>query len=446
MELQIRAIGKEVLENARYSYSSLIWKPASVHLCMNNGNESFIHLHRGKTLKRRKMKKNLLIIHGGAPTAVVNASLYGVITYAKQFRFQGKILAAAGGTGGLLQERFIDLSNIPQNLLDLLPHTPGSVIGTSRDHLEDTDYVRMAKILDKYHIGSVLLTGGNGTMHTAGRLLDASKGSDVKVLGIPKTMDNDLRITDHSPGFGSAARFIAGSVREIAQDVKSLPIHVVCIETLGRNAGWVTAASALARVHEGDAPHMILCPEVPFEEDRFLEIVEDLYRRIGGVVVVASEGLKDIKGNPIVKPIFQQGRSIYFGDVSSHLARLVTQKLGIKARSEKPGILGRASIAWQSQVDREESIVAGKTACQAILDQESGSMIGFKRIHTSPYAITTMLIPFEEVMLAEQNLPLSFLSDSGIDVRPQFCEWCKPLTGSQLGAFCESESLPFFTA
>ena len=211
------------------------------------------------------------------------------------------------------------------------------------------------------------MNGGNGTMDACGKLARACAGQGVSVMGIPKTMDNDIAVTDHCPGFGSIARYMAGTVRELGVDVRSLPIHVVVLEALGRNAGWATAAAALAREEDGDAPHLIYLPERAFCEEEFLEDVKALYDRQGGVVVVASEGLHDAGGRPIVPPIFQSGRSTYFGDVSSHLAQLVVKRLGIKARSEKPGILGRASIAWQSCVDAAEAEEAGRAACRAAL-------------------------------------------------------------------------------
>ncbi|HKL60079.1 MAG TPA: diphosphate--fructose-6-phosphate 1-phosphotransferase, partial [Sphaerochaeta sp.] len=261
------------------------------------------------------MKGNLLIMHGGAPTAVINASLYGVIEEAKKNSKIDRILASDGGTGGFLAGKVLDLTDIPQEKLDLLCQTPGSAIGTSRDSLKAEDYTLMAEKLEQLGIAFVLMTGGNGTMDTCKKLSDACLGRNIFVCGIPKTMDNDLSKTDHSPGFASAARYLAGSVREVAQDVKGLAIHVVVIEAFGRDAGWLAASSVLARENPGDAPHMILCPETAFDEEAFLARVQALYEEKHGVVVVASEGLRYKDGSPIVKPIFSVGRATYFGDV-----------------------------------------------------------------------------------------------------------------------------------
>ena len=170
-------------------------------------------------------------------------------------------------------------------------------------------------------------------------------------MGIPKTMDNDLAITDHSPGYGSAARYIAQSTRELAADIKGLPIHVVVLEVSGRNAGWVAAASALAADGNAPGPDLIYLPERTFDEERFIQDVSRLLKVKKGILVVASEGLKDKEGKPIVEPLFQVGRSTYFGDVGTHLANVVIRRLGYKARGEKPGLLGRCSVQLRSKVD-----------------------------------------------------------------------------------------------
>ena len=233
--------------------------------------------------------------------------------------------------------------------------------------------------------------------------------------------------------------YIAATTAEVGVDVKSLPIHVCIIEAMGRNAGWITAASALARKNPGDAPHLIYLPEFPFNEEEFLEDVKKLYDKLGGVVVVASEGLKDEKGEPIVPPIFKSGRATYYGDVSSHLANLVIKKLGIKARSEKPGICGRASIAWQSPVDRDEAVLAGREALNAAMNGESGVMIGFIRDETEDgsYKIHVERIPIEQVMLYERVIPESYVNERRNDVTEEFVNWCRPLIGPELRDFID---------
>ena len=284
--------------------------------------------------------ENVLVVHGGGPTAVINSSLYGVIEEAKESGRIDKVYGAIGGSEAIFKERFLDLMQFPEEKLKLLLETPATAIGSSRYALEQEDYEAMVGIFKKHDIKYVLLNGGNGTMDTCGKIYEVCKNEGICVVGVPKTVDNDIAITDHTPGFGSAARYIAATTEEVGADIKSLPIHVCVIEAMGRNAGWITAASVLARKKPGDAPHLIYLPERAFNEEEFLEDVKRLYDKLGGVVVVASEGLRGEDGEPIVPPIFKSGRATYYGDVSAYLANLVIQKLGIKARSEKHGICG----------------------------------------------------------------------------------------------------------
>lgn len=380
------------------------------------------------------MGGNLLVIHGGGPTAVINGSLYGVLTAAKKSSKIKKVYAAKNGTGGLLAEELLDLTGLSERDLQRLLSSPGSAIGTSRDPLEKDEYEKMVRILKKYGIQYVLLNGGNGTMDTCGKLYQACQEAqeEIYVIGIPKTMDNDISMTDHSPGFGSAARYLAQSVKEVCCDVQGLPIHVVVIEASGRNAGWITAASALADPEGPYAPDLIYLPEVAFDEKQFLVDVQEKLKYKKGLVVVVSEGLRDAENQPIVPPIFSTGRATYFGDVSSHLANLIIKELGYKARGEKPGLLGRASIALQSPVDLEEAIIAGEAAFEAVISRETGKMVAFERVGENPYQIETYLVAIEKVMLVEKTMPAHFINETKNGVTPAFIEWCRPLIGGEL--------------
>ena len=383
--------------------------------------------------------ENVLVVHGGGPTAGINSSLYGVIEEAKKSGRIDKVYGAIGGSEAIFKERFLDLMQFPEEKLKLLLETPATAIGSSRYALEQEDYEAMVEIFKKHEIKYVLLNGGNGTMDTCGKIYEVCKNEGICVVGIPKTVDNDIAITDHTPGFGSAARYIAATTEEIGADIRSLPIHVCVIEAMGRNAGWITAASVLARKKPNDAPHLIYLPERAFNEEEFLEDVKRLYDELGGVVVVASEGLRGEDGEPIVPPIFKSGRATYYGDVSSYLANLVIQKLGIKARSEKPGICGRSSIAWQSPVDRDEAVLAGRKALQAALNGESGVMVGFIREETEDgsYKIQLRMIPISEVMMYEKVLPKEYINERGNDVTEEFAKWCRPLIGPELRDFID---------
>ena len=376
------------------------------------------------------MLNRLLIIHGGGPTCVLNASTYGVIREAQKHPEKiGGVFGCMGGVGGLLSRNFRRLDSLAQEKLERLKYTPGTVIGSSRYPLAADDYARLADVLQEEGFSYVLMSGGNGTMDTCGRLHRACAPKGILAGGVPKTIDNDISVTDHSPGFGSAARYIAGAVRAIGEDVKSLPIHVCIVEAMGRNAGWIAAASALARKNPGDAPHLIYLPERPFDEEAFLRDVKALHERQGGVVIVVSEGLKNRDGQPIVPPLFQTGRAVYYGDVSAYLAELVIRRLGVKARSEKPGLLGRAQTEMQSSVDRNEAVEAGAEAVRALLDGQGGFMTGFKRVSTEPYRVRLIRIPLEDVTLAERTLPPEYIAPSGHDVTNAFLSWARPLLG-----------------
>lgn len=373
----------------------------------------------------------LLIAHGGAATAVINASLYGAVMEARAHGVD-EVLGALHGSAGILHEAFCNLGSLSDDELERLRVSPASAIGTSRTPLQADDYARMADILHRHGVTHVLFTGGNGSMDTCGKLAMACKGLGILVGGIPKTIDNDIAVLDHAPGYGSAARFAAMTMAEIALDVMSLPIHVCIVEYMGRNSGWITAASALARTARDSAPQLILLPEVPFEEDRFLAQVQSVWEKGRGVVVAVSEGIRYADGTPVAPPVFTSGRATYFGDVSSYLTKLVIEKLHIKARCEKPGILGRCCPEMVSAIDRDEAVQLGRLAADAILSGQGGMMSGLKRISTDPYRCEEVLIPVEQVMLHERLLPQAFIARDRYDVTDEFLHWARPLIGSPL--------------
>lgn len=379
----------------------------------------------------------LLVVHGGGPTAVINASLYGAVDEALRTPGVGRVLGARGGMGGILNADFVDFRQVSPERLSLLPHSPSSAIGTSRKPLEDDDYRDLAHALRDSGIRWLLPTGGNGTMDTCGRIWRACReeGVPIDVVGIPKTMDNDIAVTDHAPGFASAARYMAASVSEVCCDVRGLPIHIAVVEAMGRNAGWVCAASALADESGTGSPDLIYLPERDFDEDAFLDDCQRLIDEKGSGVVVVSEGLHTDDGTPVAPPLMTVGRATYFGDVSAHLARLVIERLGYKARSEKPGLLGRASIAWQSDVDREEAVACGREAVRAALEGDSGKMVGIERVSTEPYEARLARIPIEQVMLEERTLPDEYVNERGNGVTDAYRDWLRPLLGAPLRRF-----------
>ena len=378
------------------------------------------------------MAGNLIIMHGGGPTAVINASLYGAIRQAQESPEVDRVLVAIGGTGGFLKEQIKDVTEYPDDQLRGLLSSPASAIGTSRDALEKPEYEAMVPILQKHNIRYVLMNGGNGTMDTCGKLYAQCAEKGIRVIGIPKTMDNDLAVTDHAPGFGSAARYVAGSTAELCCDVEGLPIHVVVLETSGRNAGWLTAAASLATDSYSHGPDLIYLPERDFDQEAFLRDVKKLIEEKGHGVVVASEGLHYAGGKPIVEPIFTVGRATYFGDVGSHLANLIIKELGYKARAEKPGLLGRASMLWQSETDRQEAEACGRAAVDAAVSGESGKMVALRRCPGEEYHCETFLVDIKEVMMTERKLPDEFINAEGNGITEAFRQWCRPLLGSPL--------------
>lgn len=377
--------------------------------------------------------KNLLIIHGGAPTAVMNASLYGVIKEARKHACIGSIYGASGGTGGAMREEFIDLTNIDDTDFANLLNTPGSAIGTSRDPLYEKEYAKLKEVFEKHNIGYVLYNGGNGTMDACGNTHNICKDTDIKVVGIPKTIDNDIAVTDHSPGFASSAKYIAATVADVVRDVRSLPIHVCIVEAMGRNAGWLTAASALAG-DCGSAPDLIYLPERPFDEEVFLKDVKRIFDKKRGVVVVVSEGLHYADGTPVAEPIFKTERAVYFGDVGAQLCNTVIKKLGIKARSEKPGICGRASSALQSTVDCKEAIACGEQAVKLAVSGNSGVMVTLSH---NEYGKVAELgsVDIKEVMMVERKMPEEFINKEGNGVTEEFLNWLRPVVGGELPRF-----------
>lgn len=366
-------------------------------------------------------------MYGGAPTAVLNASLYGVIDEAKALDSNLQVLGARFGTGGLLIEDFVDLSSLDINQLPRMTTTPGSLIGTSRTPLKKEDYKQLAAILRRIGAEYVLFNGGNGTMETCGKMCETDP--KLKVIGIPKTIDNDIAVTDHSPGYGSAARYIAMTVRDIVHDVRSMPIHICIVEVMGRNAGWLTAAAALAE-QEGFGADLIYPPEEPFIEDAFLEDVMRLHRYQGCATIVVSEGIKNEANQYITTPLMTNDRAVYYGDVGTHLANLIVKRLGIKARSEKPGIACRASAYCQSESDRKEAEACGREALRLALSGKTGRMVTIKRDEGKEYHAVYSSTDISNVMLHESTLPDKYFNKTGNHISDNFKTWCLPLTGN----------------
>ncbi|MFQ7855937.1 MAG: 6-phosphofructokinase [Flavonifractor plautii] len=376
------------------------------------------------------MKENLIIIHGGGPTAVLNCSLYGAVREAQASGLVEHVYGAVGGTGGLLKEKLLVFGSVPEEELERLPTTPATAIGTSRDALEAEDYARMADILAEKRIRYVLMNGGNGTMDACGKLAAVCRDRGISVMGIPKTMDNDIAVTDHCPGFGSVARYMAGTVRELGVDVRSLPIHVVVLEALGRNAGWTTAAAALAREQEGDAPHLLYPPERPFHEDEFLDRVGDRTASWAAWSWWPARVSTTTRASPSCPPSSRPGAprtSEMCPPTSGAAGGAAAGHQGPqRSRASWPGPPSHGSPRWMPPKPRRRAA----RACRAVLAGETGQMVAFRRLSSAPYRCET-LVPIEEVMLGERVLPAG-TSPPAAPTTEAFCGWCRPLLGPEL--------------
>ena len=378
------------------------------------------------------MGKNILVAHGGGPTAVINCSLQGVVEAARSAGFDGSIYAARFGAEGILAGDLIDLTNVPAATIARLSHTPASAIGSCRRKLTDGDYPAVLDCFKRFNIRYFFYNGGNDSMDTCHKIyrLGCQSGYELRVIGIPKTIDNDLAVTDHCPGFGSAAKFAAASALEAAQDASALPIHVVVMELMGRNAGWITAASALY-ADLMPCEHLVYLPETDFDKEAFLSAVREKFARGKGLLVTISEGIHYGDGSPVADSGVVDGFGHKVpGGAAQTLCDMIMAETGLKARSEKPGLLGRTSVALMSQVDQAEAMEAGACAVRSAVEGETGFMVGFQAEREPAYTCRTCLIPLEQVANAEKKFPAAWIGEDGASIRPEFKAYCAPLIGA----------------
>ncbi len=376
------------------------------------------------------LKGNMLIAQGGGPTPVINSSLLGAVREAKRHpEAIETIYGARYGAEGILAGDLIDLGAVPTEQLDLLARTPASAIGSCRRKLTDADYPAVLECFKKFNIRYFFYNGGNDSMDTCNKVynLAVESGYELHVIGIPKTIDNDLAVTDHCPGFGSAAKYAAASALELAQDAAALPIHVVVMEMMGRNAGWITAASALF-TKLMPCEHLVYLPETDFNKDEFLAAVKEKWARGRGLLVTVSEGIHYAGGAPVADSGIVDGFGHKVpGGAAQTLSDMIMNELGLKSRSEKPGLLGRTSVALMSEVDRDEAELAGATAVRAAVEGETGYMVGFRTEREPEYKSETILVPLAEVANAEKTFPLEWITPGG--VTDEFRSYCLPLIG-----------------
>ena len=373
------------------------------------------------------MRSNSLIAHGGGPTAVINASLAGLVEESRRLGSGGALYGARYGLAGLLRGDLFDLLAADPDLVRRIGEAPGSALGSSRLKLAEEDYARILDVFLRADIRRFFYTGGNGSMETALRIAQFARaaGYGLQVIGIPKTIDNDLCVTDHTPGYASTARFFACAARDVGEDNRSLPSPVCVLETLGRNAGWIVAATSFARRSEEDAPHLIYFPERCLSLDRIAADVERVYRRLGRCVIAVCEGQLDAGGRPFGADVdrAESGTHRLASNLGHTLARLLAEKLGIRARAEKPGLLGRCCGPFASPLDRQEAYECGRAAAVAAAEGHTDVMVALRR------GPATFLTPLETVARVERLLPADWIHPDGNDVLPAFTEYAAPLIG-----------------
>ena len=388
-------------------------------------------------------KGNVLVGQSGGPTAVINSSLAGVFKHAKERGFN-KVYGMRYGIQGFMDEQYIDLSDYVKNELDLelLKRTPSAFLGTCRYKLpeihEDQEvYKRIFELLDKLDIEVFIYIGGNDSMDTIRKLYDYSllTGARQKFVGCPKTIDNDLAITDHTPGFGSAAKYIATSTKEIICDALGFSYqkkNVIIEEIMGRNAGWLTGAAALSTGEDCDGPDLIYLPEVPFDVKKFVKSVKELLEKKDVVVAVVSEGIRTKEGKYICEFTSGSETKDAFGHIqmtgtAAYLAEVIHQEVGCKTRAVELSTLQRAAAHLASKIDVDEAFNVGGATVKAADEGSSGMMAVIERISDDPYMSTTGVYDVHRIANGEKVVPREWINKEGNYVTEEFLDYVRPL-------------------
>ena len=384
-----------------------------------------------------QLKGACIIGQSGGPTSVINASAYGVIRTALDNPNITAVYGAAHGIKGVLNDRLYDMSQEDAHELELLLNTPSSELGSCRykiadPDVDDTDYKRILEIFKKYDVRYFFYNGGNDSMDTCSKVsrFMAKSGYECRVMGVPKTIDNDLFGTDHCPGFASAAKYIATSCAEVYKDARVYDTGMVTIiEIMDRHAGWLTAAAALAGV-VGCAPDLIYVPEVDFDMDKFLADVTSIYEKNGNCIVAVSEGIHYADGSFVseAKTSATDGFGhAQLGGLAAMLANIVKERTGAKVRGIELSLLQRCGAHLASQTDIQESFLAGKTAVEAAVAGETDKMVGFECSRENGYECKTKLFNLSEVANFEKKVPLEWINEAGNGINQGFIDYALPL-------------------
>ncbi len=381
----------------------------------------------------KDLKGRCIFAQSGGPTAVINSGIAGGITEALKNPNITGVLCAVHGIKGVLNEDFWDMSKEDESEIEALKHTPASAFGSVRYKLKNpetdaADYERILEVFKKYDVRFFFYNGGNDSMDTCDKISKYMQraGYPVNVIGIPKTIDNDLVGTDHCPGYGSAAKYIATTINEIARDadIYEDPL-VIIVEIMGRNAGWLTAAASLTK--RGEGADLIYLPELPFDDEKFLCDVEGVVKAKKHCVVAVSEGIKYNSGRYVGEDAANTdvfGHS-QLGGVCGALKAKISQKLGYKCKAIELNILQRAASHIASKTDVEETYTAGKQAVKAAVGGETDKMVSFKR--TGDYEITYDLVPLSITANAEKGVPKEWITEDGTWLTEDFERYARPL-------------------
>ena len=384
--------------------------------------------------------KNVIVGQSGGPTAVINASLYGVVKEALGHKEEiDHVYGMVYGIEGFLQDKYMDLGEeLSAEELELLKLTPAAYLGSCRyklpESMSSAFYATVFEKLKDLNVGYFFYIGGNDSMDTVSKLsrYAALHGSDIRFIGIPKTIDNDLVQTDHTPGYGSAAKYVAGTVREISLDASVYQQKAVTIiELMGRHAGWLTAASVLARKHPQDNPVLIYLPESDFELEHFSRDLEQALAKNTSVVVCVSEGISDAAGTFICEygdeaMVDNFGHKMLTG-CGKVLENFVRHRFSVKVRSVELNVSQRCSGMVASAVDIEEAALAGSTGVKAALSGETGKMVAFRRICGQPYQMECGMVDVNQVCNLEQPVPADWIAGEGNDIAPAYIDYALPL-------------------
>lgn len=382
-------------------------------------------------------KKNMIIGQSGGPTAVINSSLAGAISCAFAQEKIGTVYGMINGIEGFFNEHLIDLNSVFENkpyMINSLKHSPAMYLGSCRYKLSGSqeEFEKAFELLEKYNIGYFFYIGGNDSMDTVKQMSEYAKkiNSDVRFVGIPKTIDNDLVGIDHSPGFGSAAKYIASCVREVAYDttiynIKS--IHI--IETMGRDAGWIAGSAALAKEGTALAPHLIYLPEVAFSTEQFLKDVNNMLEKYNSVIIVVSEGIRDKDGNYISAEASNTDKfgHIMLSGVGAYLKSVIENKIGCKVRALEPGVLQRSAAHIASHTDMNEAFSIGEVAVKAAVDGQTGVFSTIRRTSDSPYCVEYGTEDVRVVANAVKTVPREWINSEGNYVTEEFLNYVRPL-------------------